>query len=254
MIQDDRNHSPDRPTSAAVDERRDAAPTVSSAAEADKNEDAHGEAAFRARAAVGLYRVEPPAHQGGSDFDLNPGLAAELAALAAATGAASPPLKRAAVLVPVVRRDPLTVLLTLRTDGLSSHAGQIAFPGGKVDAADADATAAALREAEEEIGLTSAFVEPLGYLDPYRTGTGFIIHPVVALVSPGFTIIPNPGEVSDVFEVPLGFLMDAANHQRHARVWNGRERHFYAMPYEQRFIWGATAGMLRNMHERLYRP
>lgn len=215
---------------------------------------AMSEAEFRTRATTRLHRAEPPPHQGRSDFDLDPGLAAEIAALAAASGQPVAPLKRAAVLVPVVLRDPLTILLTLRTDGLSSHAGQIAFPGGRVDPTDADVIAAALREAEEEIGLTSSHVEPLGFLDPYRTGTGYIINPVVALVSPGFTLSPNPEEVSDVFEVPLAFLMDAANHQRHARIWNGRERHFYAMPYEQRFIWGATAGMLRNMHERLYRP
>lgn len=215
---------------------------------------AQDEADFRCRAAMALHRDEPPPHQGGSDFDLNPGLAAELATTRTDATAPAPALKRAAVLVPVVRRDPLTVLLTTRTAGLSSHAGQIAFPGGKIDPSDRDAVAAALREAEEEIGLAVSHIEPLGYLDPYRTGTGFIIHPVVALIEPGFNLKPNPHEVSDVFEVPLAFLMDVANHQRHARIWNGRERHFYAMPYGQRFIWGATAGMIRNMHERLYRP
>lgn len=214
---------------------------------------AMSEAEFRSRATMRLHRAEPPPHPGRSDFDLDPGLAVEMAAIAAASGQPATPLKRAAVLVPVVRRDPLTILLTQRTDGLSSHAGQIAFPGGRIDPTDTDAIAAALREAEEEIGLTPSHIEPLGFLDPYRTGTGYIIHPVVALVSADFTLNTNPDEVSDVFEVPLAFLMDAANHQRHARTWNGRERHFYAMPFEQRFIWGATAGMLRNMHERLYR-
>lgn len=208
------------------------------------------EAEFRRRAAVALHKTEPSALGGGSDFDLNPGLAAEIEAM-------RPPgamLTRAAVLIPVVRREPLTVLLTQRTEALPSHAGQIAFPGGKIDTTDADPVAAALREAEEEIGLARGLVDPLGYLDPYRTGTGFIILPVVALVDPLFSARPNPNEVSEVFEVPLGFLMDAANHERHSRVWNGRERHFYAMPYERRFIWGATAGMIRNMHERLHRP
>jgi 8-oxo-dGTP pyrophosphatase MutT (NUDIX family) len=179
--------------------------------------------------------------RGPSDFDLDPELAHML-------GPEAP--RHAAVLVPVVARAPLTILLTQRTESLAKHAGQISFPGGKVDEDDADETAAALREAEEEIALSRGFVEPLGFLDSYRTGTGYLIHPVVALVQPGFSLVPNPVEVADTFEVPLAFLMDAANHQRHARVWQGRKRHFYAIPFGERFIWGATAGMLKNMHER----
>lgn len=210
----------------------------------------NAEADFRRRASRALHRGPPGGTRGGSDFDLNPGLAAELEAVRGGER----PIVPAAVLIPVVRRDPLTVLLTLRTEALTSHAGQIAFPGGKIDEADTDPLATALRETHEEIGLEAAFVEPLGYLDPYRTGTGFLILPVVALIAPGFQVRPNPAEVAEVFEVPLSFLMDVANHQRHSRIWNGRERHFYAMPFEQRFIWGATAGMIRNMHERLYRP
>lgn len=203
---------------------------------------------FRARAARGLHRALPPGEPAAGDFDLNPGFASELSALSPALRTPTP----AAVLVPVVRRDPLSVLLTLRTADLKSHAGQISFPGGKIDPGDADAVAAALREAREEIALDARCIEPLGFLDAYRTGTGYTVFPVVALISADYRAVPNPAEVSDVFEVPLSFLMDNRNHQRHARLLHGRERHFYAMPYGDRYIWGATAGMIRNMQQRLY--
>lgn len=161
----------------------------------------------------------------------------------------------AAVLIPLVVRERLGLLLTQRTAHLSTHSGQIAFPGGKVDAEDRDATAAALREAQEEIGLEPAHVEVLGRLPEYVTGTQFHITPVVALVQPGFTLLPNPGEVDDVFEVPLDFLMDPVNHRRHGFEWNGEMREWYSMPYQEgateRFIWGATAGMLRNLYRFL---
>ncbi len=161
----------------------------------------------------------------------------------------------AAVLLPLVMRDRLSLLLTQRTAHLSTHSGQIAFPGGKVDAGDRDATAAALRETEEETGLSARHVEVLGTLPQYITGTQFFITPVVALVRPGFTLQPNPDEVDDVFEVPLDFLMDPLNHRRHALEWNGELREWYSMPYDdgqqERFIWGATAGMLRNFYHLL---
>jgi len=160
----------------------------------------------------------------------------------------------AAVLVPIVRRRPeLTVLLTQRTDHLPSHPGQVAFPGGKIDPGDADATAAALRETEEETGLDRRFVKPVGFLDSYQTRTGFRVLPVVALVETGFELVPEAGEVADIFEVPLRFLMDPVNHVEHTREWQGFERRFYAMPYGERYIWGATAGMLRNLYDRMYR-
>lgn len=181
---------------------------------------------------------------GRSDFDLNPELLVDLALM-------KPP-RPAAVLVPIVAREELTMLLTVRTDGLPTHAGQIAFPGGKVEKTDPDPAAAALREAHEEIGLDAAHIEPLGFLDSYRSGTGFHIMPVVALIRPDFTLHPNPGEVADTFEVPLSFLMDEANHQQHSRPWQGRQRHYYAIPYGERYIWGATAGMIKNLHERLF--
>jgi 8-oxo-dGTP pyrophosphatase MutT (NUDIX family) len=182
---------------------------------------------------------------GPSDWDLNPELKADFAVM-------EPP-RPAAVLVPIVRRPELTVLLTQRSPELRSHAGQISFPGGRVDPDDNGPLACALREAREEIGLLPAYVEPLGYLDSYRTGTGFQVVPVVGLVQPGFTLALDAREVAEAFEVPLRFLMDPANHRRDSRDWRGgRRRFFYAMPYEERYIWGATAGMLRNMHQRLF--
>ncbi len=162
-----------------------------------------------------------------------------------------PAPRAAAVLAPiVVRDDGLTMLLTERASGLRAHSGQIAFPGGKIDPGETPLQAA-LREAEEEIGLDRAFVEPLGWLDAYSTGTGFRIAPLVALVRPGFALTLNRMEVADAFETPLAFLMDEANHQIHERDIGGRPRRFYAMPHNDRFIWGATAGMLRNLWERL---
>ena len=143
------------------------------------------------------------------------------------------------------------VLLTERSTHLATHSGQVAFPGGRQDATDVDAADTALREAHEEIGLDPAFVEPLGYLEPYRTGTGFIVTPVVALINSGYTVVPNDDEVASVFEVPLAFLLDSANHRIDSRFWRGAERRFHAMPYKQRYIWGATAGIVRTLHRRL---
>ena len=182
---------------------------------------------------------------GRSDWELNPEMIADFEAME--------PARPAAVLVPIIARAELTVLFTQRPDSMKQHAGQISFPGGKLDKADVDHAAAALREAEEEIGLHRRFIEPLGYLDTYRTGTGFNVVPLVAIVRPEMTLALDEREVADAFEVPLAFLMNAANHQKHTRPWrNGRERHFYAMPYGERFIWGATAGMLKNLHQRIF--
>ncbi len=161
----------------------------------------------------------------------------------------------AAVLIAIVLRAQPTVLLTQRTPYLSTHSGQIAFPGGKVDESDHDATAAALREAEEEVGLPTSHVEVLGQLPIYTTGSSFLITPVVALVRPGFELRPNAFEVAEVFEVPLAFLMNPANHRHHNVHWQGAERHWLSMPYldagVERFVWGATAGMLRNFYRFL---
>ncbi len=167
----------------------------------------------------------------------------------------SRPPAPASVLLGIVMRDEPTVLLTLRTAHLSSHSGQIAFPGGRQDAQDADEVAAALREAEEEVGLHPSHVSVLGRLPLYITGTGFKVTPVVALISPDMRLQANPHEVADVFEVPLLHLMNPANHQRHALQWQGVQREWYAMPYDspeaRRVIWGATAGILRNFYEFL---
>jgi len=161
----------------------------------------------------------------------------------------------AAVLIPIVMRTEPTVLLTQRTLHLSTHAGQVAFPGGKLDEADFDAAAAARREAYEEVGLAPDWMEVLGQLPLYTTGSAFMVTPVVALVRPGFTLQPNAQEVSDVFEVPLGFLMNPANHHHHQVFWQGVQRQWLSIPYtdgvHERFIWGATAGMLRNFYRFL---
>jgi 8-oxo-dGTP pyrophosphatase MutT (NUDIX family) len=164
------------------------------------------------------------------------------------------PIRPAAVLIAVVDRPEPTVLLTQRAAHLNDHAGQISFPGGKIDPNDASPLDAALREAEEEVGLTRDFIEPIGYLDLYATGFGFRILPTVARVRPGFTLKINAAEVEDAFEVPLAFLMNPANHQIHSKEFRGMERSYYAMPFAERYIWGATAGILRVLYERIYLP
>lgn len=161
-------------------------------------------------------------------------------------------LTPAAVLFPIVLRESgYTVLLTQRTAHLRDHAGQISFPGGRVEESDQSSLHTALRETEEEIGLAREHIEPIGYLPEYRTGTGFRVTPVVALVRPPFDLRIDPFEVADAFEVPLAFLLDPANHQRHSIHHRGALRQYFAMPYGDYFIWGATAGMIRSLTERL---
>ena len=161
-------------------------------------------------------------------------------------------LTRAAVLVPVIERPGgLTVLLTQRTAHLNDHAGQVSFPGGRCEETDPSPIFTALRETEEEIGLDPALIEVLGLLPEYRTGTGFSVTPVVGLVRPPFELNPDSFEVAEVFETPLAFLLDPANHQRYSMEIGGIERHYYAMPYEGYFIWGATAGMLVSLWRQL---
>jgi 8-oxo-dGTP pyrophosphatase MutT (NUDIX family) len=161
----------------------------------------------------------------------------------------------AAVLIGIVMREQPTVLLTQRTAHLSTHSGQVAFPGGKVDATDHDVVDTALRESHEEVGLEREHVQVLGTISDYVTGTAFVVTPVVGLVSPAHTLSPNPNEVASVFEVPLAFLMNPAYHRRHALEAEGRRREWFSMPYqdgeELRFIWGATAGMIRNFYRFL---
>jgi len=175
------------------------------------------------------------------DHDLNPGW--------------TPPsteLRPAAVLVPLIDRgDGISVLLTQRTAHLTAHAGQISFPGGQIETSDRDEADAALRETEEEVGLTRDHVTVIGRLDTYVTGTGFEITPLVGIVKVPFALIPDPFEVSEVFEVPLSFVLDPNNHRRMTRVFEQRTRVFFVLPYENRYIWGATAGMLVNLAEVL---
>jgi 8-oxo-dGTP pyrophosphatase MutT (NUDIX family) len=162
------------------------------------------------------------------------------------------PIRPAAVLIPVVAHPEPTVLLTQRSAHLNDHAGQISFPGGKIDPADASPRDAALREAWEEIGLDRSFIDPIGYLDVYGTAFGFRILPTLARVSPGFVLSLSRDEVDDAFEVPLAFLMNPLNHQLHSKEFRGMERFYYAMPYGGHYIWGATAGILRLLYERIF--
>jgi 8-oxo-dGTP pyrophosphatase MutT (NUDIX family) len=162
--------------------------------------------------------------------------------------------KPAAVLVPLVQhRHGTTVLLTQRTDHLHHHPGQVSFPGGRVEQRDASPIRTALRETEEEIGLASELVEVAGYLDPYQTVTGFRVIPVVGFVRPGFELELDSFEVARVFEVPLSFVLDPVNHERHHREVRGQRRQFYVLPYLDHYIWGATAAMLVNLYEKLMR-
>jgi 8-oxo-dGTP pyrophosphatase MutT (NUDIX family) len=189
-----------------------------------------------------LTDLSAPAVRG--DLDLDP-QAWKTAGVAA--------LRPAAVLVAVVDRPVPVVILTQRTADLASHAGQIAFPGGKIEPVDATPAGAALREAEEEIGLAQNLIEPIGYLDLYLSFSGFRILPTLARIAPGYALTLNRSEVAEAFEVPLEFLMQGDNYQRRSRDWNGITRHYYAIPFEDRYIWGVTAGILRNLYERVGR-
>lgn len=179
-----------------------------------------------------------------SDYDLNPTVKHKLHE--------GRMLRPAAVLCGLVRRQgELHVILTQRPGTMREHAGQVAFPGGKIDQTDKGAVDAALREASEEIGLPREAADVIGSIDAYETGTGFRIQPIVAMIDEGFTPVPDPYEVEAAFEPPLSFLMDPANLQLHSGVWGGSERKYYAIPWQGRFIWGATAGMLKSLADRL---
>jgi 8-oxo-dGTP pyrophosphatase MutT (NUDIX family) len=177
---------------------------------------------------------------GRGDHDLNPGM--------------PPPeeLTPAAVLIPMVAREGgMTMLLTQRTNNLAHHPGQVSFPGGHVEDNDSTPEETALRETEEEVGIDRRHIHIIGKLANYWTRTGFTVTPVVGIVTPPFDILPDPSEVAEVFEVPLDFLMDSTNHERQSREYKGAVRQFYAMPYNGYYIWGATAGMLVDLHDVL---
>jgi 8-oxo-dGTP pyrophosphatase MutT (NUDIX family) len=200
----------------------------------------------RARARLSLdvpAALNNPSAEGKrGDLDLDPSVW-ERAGVAAT--------RPASVLIPVIDRPDPMVLLTVRTE-LPSHPGQIAFPGGKIDPTDVSPAAAAVREAGEEIGLASELIDPIGYLDLYLTFSGYRILPTVARVAPDYRLALGEAEVADAFEVPLAFLMDVQNHALHSRDWKGITRKYYAMPFGERYIWGVTAGILRNLYERIY--
>jgi len=187
-----------------------------------------------------------PAHRGlRSDYDMNPGLGASPSGMGRK-------LRKAAVLIPIVERvDGLTLLLTKRTAHLNTHAGQVAFPGGSVDDTDADDTAAALREAHEEVGLIPDHIEVVGTLDTYETGTNFSITPVVAIVRPGFDLTLDPHEVESAFEVPLSFMMDHENHERQSGIYKNIRRYYYSIEYDGQVIWGVTASIFMNLFDVL---
>lgn len=162
-------------------------------------------------------------------------------------------LRQAAVMAPLILHDgPPRLLFTERASHLPRHPGQISFPGGSLDAGGETPAQAALREVEEEVGIGASHIDLIGRFEAYETGTGFHITPFVGILRPGFQVRPDPGEVAGVFEAPFDFLMDPVNHQRDSRVWQGEERHFYAMPWEDRYIWGVTAGLLKSLHDKLY--
>ena len=206
-------------------------------------EDFFDRARARLTLTVPAALTDPMAKGARGDLDLNPSMW-ERAGVAAT--------KPAAVLIPVIDRPAPTVLFTIRTQELASHAGQVAFPGGKIDPGDKSPVAAALREAREDVGLAPVLIEPLGYLDLYLTFSGFRILPTVARVHPDFTLTLNPREVTEPFEVPLDFLMTPENHQRRSREWKGIEREYYAVPFGDRYIWGITAGIVHNLYDRIY--
>jgi len=184
---------------------------------------------------------------GPGDDDLNPGYLDHYRR----AGHGRQPLKPAAVLIGIRDQPRREVVFTTRTRHLSAHAGQVSFPGGRIDHTDEGAAAAAMREAHEEIGLHPEAFSPVGFLDTYVTRTGYAIHPVVGFVAPDFVACPNADEVENVFEVPLDFLMDTSHLTIHSRQFDGRARRFYAIHFESHFIWGATAGILKNLQTRL---
>ncbi len=165
------------------------------------------------------------------------------------------PLRRAAVLVPIVERvDGFGMLFTRRNERMRHHAGQVSFPGGAIEAGDVDAVAAALRETHEETGIAGGFVQPLGYLDCFDTISGFSVSPVIGIVRAGYTLVPNPDEVAEVFEVPLDYILAPQRLQRQEVLWHGRPREIFEFDYDGRRIWGATAGILKNLLRRLEIP